>query len=83
MNRNEKREVELSDLSAIMSTDAGRNVLLRILEHSGYFTSSYSQDQREHAFNEGRREEGLWLIQEMKQADSRHLMNILKEHYNE
>lgn len=83
MSEKSSRDIELIELSGIMRTDSGRKVLLRILRHSGFFDSGWNEDSRKHAFHEGRRSEGLWLFQELQEADPAQLMNMLKEHVND
>lgn len=49
----------------LTSTYAGRRGLWRVLEECGVFATSFSADPYEMAFREGKRNIGLWLIQEL------------------
>lgn len=62
-----------------MRTSDGRAVLRRILEHAGVFDSSYTSESRDHAYHDGRRSEGLWLLREMQEANPETLGSILTE----
>ena len=78
---NDKRKLELAQLQGIMRQDAGRALLCRQLEHSGFFDSTWNLDARQHAFNEGRRSEGLWLFRELQEADPELAKLIVSEHF--
>lgn len=63
-----------------MRQDAGRAVLARILIHTGFLGTSWDADPRTHAMREGKRLEGLWLFQEMQEADSELAKLIITEY---
>ena len=82
MSDTEKTTMENLDLDAIMRQDSGRRFLTKVLEKSGYFKSSYSEDARSHAFAEGMKELGYWLVEEMQEVNPAQLINILEDHHN-
>lgn len=73
------RTLELSDVDFVMSHRAGRNFMARLLEYTGIDTSAFNADGREHARNEGRREAGIWVRNELKEAAPDKFMLMLKE----
>lgn len=81
-NEKQKKTVAELDLDAIMRTESGRRFLLSLLEKTGYFNQTFHLDQRLHIFNDGKREIGLMLITDMKEANPAMLSNIIKEHFD-
>jgi len=80
---NEKRKLEVADLSCIMQTESGRNVIRRIIEESGYFYDTFDQDAIQHAKRAGKRSVAVWLIEELKQAAPNDFIQLLKEHFDD
>ena len=74
-----KREKELQDLRKVMSSSEGRRVLWRILTKGAIFNSSFAQNANETFFNEGRRSVGLWLTQEVSEADLEKFFQMHRE----
>jgi hypothetical protein len=72
------REMQLADIQSVVSTAAGMRLLGRILEHSGYFESTFNNDSLISAFHQGRREEGIWLLQELADTNESIPLNIFK-----
>lgn len=64
------RENELYDLDQVMRSEAGKRVLSRLMRYTGLIETVFDEDARRHAFNEGKRDVGLWFHQEMKEANS-------------
>ena len=62
-----QRDQELADLRFLMSSKAGRRVLLRVLITSGLFRQSYTGNANTY-FKEGQRSIGLWLFAELLKA---------------
>lgn len=73
-----KNTLELVELDSIMRQDSGRSLLLRILERTGYFESTYSLDPRVSDFKAAQRELGVWLFNEMKQANKGQLLAMIR-----
>ena len=65
---NKKREIEVIEISQVMSTKSGRNVINRLMERTGIDEDMFNKDTHLHAQNAGRREVGLWLKDELKKA---------------
>ena len=71
------------ELQAMLKNQSGRNVLKTILIHTGYFEGNFDPtSDRRQVFNEGRRNEGLWLVEQMKLADLE-LFNLLMKEIND
>jgi hypothetical protein len=79
---NDERKVELLDLAAIMMQPSGKKLLVRLLERSGFFQSTFHENDRRHAFHEGERSMAVWLYNEMLQADVGHLNNMIRDRNN-
>jgi hypothetical protein len=62
-----RRRGQLADLRFLVSTEAGRRVVLRILNTSGLFRQSYTGNANTY-FKEGQRSIGLWLFSELLAA---------------
>ena len=74
-----KREKELQDLRKVLGSSEGRRVLWRILTKGAIFNSSFAQNANETFFNEGRRSVGLWLTQEISDADLEKFFQMHRE----
>lgn len=59
------RETEISDLKWLMSSKRGRRILWRLLEMSGPFRMSFDTNAMRMAFNEGNRNLGNRLFNEV------------------
>jgi len=73
-----KRDQELADLRAILDTPQGKRFIWRLLERNGVFRRSYEGgDHADTAFNEGRRNEGLWLMAEISRVGPHAMADLL------
>lgn len=59
------REQEAEDIKQVMSSEQGRRFIWLQLTHSGVFTSSFNHDPYITAFNEGNRNSGLTLFNDI------------------
>ena len=75
-NRERAREVE--DLKDVLDTEQGRRVFWRILEKTHPFESSFTGDNRIN-FLEGERNIGLWLLNEIMEADTVAYIEMLND----
>lgn len=62
------RDRELDDLRFILSTDQGRRFVWRVLSRCGVFKISFTGSSQTF-FNEGERSIGLYLLNEVMDAD--------------
>lgn len=76
----DERKIELLDLSAIMMQPSGRKFLLQLLEQTGFFESTFHENDRRHAFIEGQRSVGVRLFNDMKEADPGQLTNMIRDY---
>ena len=76
------RDSELSDLTNMMAREDSRRVLVRVLQVSGVIESSYDEDPSKMVLSEGRRDIGLWLLQELKEADAESAARLIGEVMN-
>lgn len=63
-----KREVELIELKEMLSTYAGRAFMWRLLSQCGVYRTSFTGNSTTF-FNEGKRQIGLWALDEVMEAD--------------
>ncbi len=75
----ETRRRELDDLRWMLGHPQGRRILNRILERTGVFRTSFNHSGSVMAFNEGRREVGLWVTAELSDASPDGFMKVLTE----
>lgn len=76
----ERRRKELDDLRWWLGHPQGRRLISRLLEHTGIFRSSFNHSGSVMAFNEGRRDVGLFLTAELTEASADGYMKVLKEY---
>jgi len=66
-DRHKRRE--LNDIRKVLSIVEGRRFIWRILSMAGVFCASYvSKDSNHTAFNEGKRDIGIGLLQDLMEA---------------
>lgn len=63
------RKIELAEYASIMGSTNGRAVLMRVLERTGVDGNTFNADPYLHAHNAGQRSTGVWLRQELMEAD--------------
>lgn len=73
-----KREAELSEMRWLLSHRSGRNIIWRILERAGVYQTSFAEPNLM-AFKEGAREQGLYLLTEVFEADPDAYLTMMKE----
>ncbi len=80
-----RREVqqEVEDYKWLMSSKRGRRVIFRVLERAGVYRMSFDTNAMTMAFNEGRRNEGLYLTSKLLGACPDLHAQMLKENTNE
>lgn len=76
----EKRRRELDDLRWLMAHPQGRRIVSRLLEETGVNRTSFNHSGSVMAFNEGRRQIGLFLTAEVLEASADGYMKLLKEY---
>ena len=74
------RKVELIAIDGIMSSESGRSFMMSLIEHTGVFTETFDADTHRHAKNAGRREIGLHLVRELKEASFDKYIMMIREH---
>lgn len=63
-----RRENELEAIKVLLSHRFGRDFVWRLLEECRLYQSSYQGNAEEAVFNEGKRNVGLWVLNEVLQA---------------
>lgn len=74
--------LEFLQIQSIMSTEAGRHFVYRILEQSGVFSDGFDRDPCANARLSGRRSIGIWLQNELQEATPERYVTMLQEHMN-
>ena len=77
------RDREIDDLQRVLRLPEGRRLILRILSEAGLFRASFTLNSMQTAFNEGKRDSGLWLMRDVDEADPNAYPQMLREHYSE
>lgn len=76
----ERRRRELEDLKWLMAHPQGRRIVTRLLDAAGVNRSSYNHSGSLMAFNEGRRDIGLFITAEVLEAAPEGYFKLLKEY---
>jgi len=75
----DKRRKELDDLKWLMAHPQGRRITTRILAEAGIYRSSFNHSGSVMAFNEGKRQIGLWFQAELVDASPKGHIKMLEE----
>lgn len=73
------REQEIADLAAVLSTEAGRRLLWRVLGYCKVFAEVFDDSAQRTAFNAGVRNVGLFLTNEITTADETAFFLMMRE----
>lgn len=76
----ERRRRELDDLKWLMAHPQGRRITARLLARAGVDKTSFNHSGSVMAFNEGRRDMGLFIKAEVFEASPDGYFKILKEY---
>lgn len=82
VKNSKERELELDQLKTVMSTSSGRRVMHRLLEKAGVYRLSYAGSTNDTMFNEGQRNQGLFLLSELMEASPALYFEMLTENTN-
>lgn len=74
-----ERQIEADDLRWLLSDKRGRRVVSRVLARTGVWRSTFGETDRESAFREGARNEGLRWLAEMQEHAPDRLIQMLQE----
>jgi hypothetical protein len=72
-----KRERELDDLRAVITTPEGRRVMWRLLSRCGTFASIWEPSAKIH-YNSGQQDVGHYLMAEIVEAEPSALLEMMK-----
>ena len=73
-------EREVADISAVLDTYEGRAFVWRLLEHSGMYETSFrGEETHRMAMAEGKRNFGIWLLNELLTIDPNYYIIIRNE----
>lgn len=73
------RDIEIAEIRCIMSTEAGRNFMRRLLQRTGVHADTFNPDPHVNAHRCGERSIGLWLQNELQDAAPGSYMTMIKE----
>lgn len=73
------RQNELEDIAKIMKSRSGRRFMWRLLESAGIFVTTFNHDALVMSFNEGKRNQGLWLLADIMAIDTDSYILMAKE----
>jgi len=78
-----RRDRDISDLQMVLKAPQGRRLILRILSEAGIVKASFTLNSMQTAFNEGKRDIGVWLLKDLDEAEPMAFSQMLREHYSE
>lgn len=78
-----KRQRETEDIRWLMAHAQGRRIAARVLERAGVRRTSFHNSGSTMAFNEGRRDMGLWLEGELLELTPDAWLKMMKEFRDE
>lgn len=73
------REQEIADLAAVLSSEAGRRLLWRVLVYCKVFGEVFEESPTRTAFNAGVRNVGLFVTGEIQAADETAFFLMMRE----
>lgn len=73
------RQQEVDDLKWLMAHAQGRRIVWRLLDKTGIYRTSFNHSGSVMAFNEGKRDVGLFLLAEFDEADPGGFLKMLGE----
>ncbi len=79
-SKDNANSVEQVEITGIMRTESGRNVIRRLLISTGYFADVFSEDPVVNAFRSGRRSVGVTLFNQLKSEAPEELKLLMKEY---
>lgn len=74
-----QREIDLGVIRNVMSTTQGRAMMWRFVAQACIFSSTFTPDPYAHAYQAGRREQGLWQSRELQEASEDFYYQMLRE----
>ena len=77
--RKKKRDKEISDLRKVLGMVEGRRLIWKLMSEAGVFRSSFDQSDMSMAFNEGRRDMGLMLMDDILKVAPQSFSQMQKE----
>lgn len=78
-NVSHERKVEIAELLCIMRSQGGRDFIRRLLDVTGVYSNSFSDDHDTLVLNTGKREIGLWIESELIQTVPDMFIQMTKE----
>lgn len=73
------RERELEEIKQLLSTSYGRRFLWRVLTQCGMFKTLSVHTEHEMSIQSGKRDMGLWLVNEINDADKNGYIKLIQE----
>lgn len=74
-----RRDRELDDLRALLAHPAGRRVIWRLLTEARVFRTAFDPDPTTLAFNTGKKEQGLFLLDELEKANPTAFLSLMQD----
>lgn len=74
-----QRRQEVEDFKWLLAHVQGRRIATRLLERAGVHRTSFNASATAMAFNEGKRDIGLWALAEMLEANENAYVKLLRE----
>lgn len=75
--------IAIVEIAGIMKLASGRNVMRRVLEVCGTYSSTFDPDSHRHAYNAGRRAAGLSIEAMLRDAAPGEFQALMREMNND
>lgn len=73
------RRQELDDIKKLLDTDMGRRLLWRLFEYANIYGEMWTQNENRVHFNLGKRDVGIWMMNEMETAKPGAVLTMMHE----
>jgi hypothetical protein len=83
MNAKQLKALEEQELRDIIRDTAGRRYLARLMIRLGVTSRTFDQDTRKHSFNEGRRDAGLVILDDLAELDAQLPYRLIQEYISD
>jgi hypothetical protein len=79
LEQKRRAKEDADDWKWIMGQKRGRRMIWRQLERAGVFRSTFDENPHRSAFNEGQRNEGIYITDQIMTHCPEHWTNMMKE----
>lgn len=78
-----QRDIEIEEWRVVLATEAGRNVMKRVLAQTKFLGNGMFTGNSKTFYNIGQRDIGLWIYQEIIEASPRAYVSMIEDDISE